>query len=74
MPIDDFAAWKNELLFTGRIVQDEGDSVDPNAAHRRSLRYCELVEQLDGAEGPEALAALIPCGGNVGTGCYSRLR
>jgi hypothetical protein len=59
MLIDDFAAWKNELLFTGRIVQDDDDSVDPEEAHRRFLRYCEMVDQLDGSEGPEAVAALI---------------
>jgi hypothetical protein len=59
MPIGDFAAWRDELLFTGRIVQDGDHSVDPNEAHRRFLRYCELVEELDGSEGPEAIAALF---------------
>jgi hypothetical protein len=59
MPIHNFAAWKEELLFTGRIVQDEDHSVDPGEKHRRFLRYVELMEQLDGSEGREALAALI---------------
>lgn len=59
MPIDDIAAWKEELLFTGRIVQDEDHSVDPDEKHRRFLRYIELMELIDGSEGPEALAALI---------------
>lgn len=59
MPIHDFAAWKEELLFCGRIVQDSDDSVHSDEAHRRLLRYCELVEQLDGSEGPDAIAALL---------------
>jgi hypothetical protein len=59
MPIDDFAAWKEELLFTGRIVQDDDHSVSREEAHRRFLRYVELVEQADGSEGPKAVCALI---------------
>ena len=59
MPLHDFAAWKDELLFTGRIVQDADKSVDPDEAHRRFMRYIELMEQLNGTEGPTALTALI---------------
>ena len=55
----EFSTWKEELLFTGRIVQDGDDSVPPEEAHRRFLRYVELVEQLDGSEGSEALTALF---------------
>lgn len=59
MPINDFATWKEELLFTGRIVQDGDYSVHPDEAHRRFLRYCELIEQLDGSEGPKAIEVLF---------------
>jgi hypothetical protein len=57
--IDNFAAWKEELLFTGRIVQDEDETVSWEERHRRFLRYIELVEQLDGTERRDALAALL---------------
>ena len=59
MPVDDFETWKSELMFTGRIVQDDDETVDCDEAHRRFLRYIELLEQIDGTEGPEAVAALI---------------
>jgi hypothetical protein len=59
MPIHDFGAWRDELLFTGRIVQDADKSVDPAEAHRLFMRYIELMEQLNGSEGPTALTALI---------------
>jgi hypothetical protein len=55
----DLIAWKEELLFTGRIVQDGDSSVTPEEAHRRFLRYVELVEQLDGSEGSDVIAALF---------------
>lgn len=55
----DFETWKDELLFTGRIVQDSDPTVDGNEAQRRFLRYIELVEQVDGSEGAEALRALF---------------
>ncbi len=59
MPLQNFAAWKDELLFTGRIVQDADKTVDPGEAHRRFMRYVELMEELNGSEGPTALTALV---------------
>jgi hypothetical protein len=55
----DHSTWKSELLFTGRIVQDGDKTVDPDEAHRRFLRYIELVEEVDGSEGADALVALF---------------
>ena len=54
-----FDSWKEELLFTGRIVQDEDETVSPDEAHRRFLRYVELLEALDGTEGASVLEALF---------------
>jgi hypothetical protein len=58
MPFD-LETWKTELLETGRIVQDGDNSVSPEEAERRFNRYIELVEQVNGSEGMEAIAALL---------------
>ncbi len=55
----DFEAWNTELMFTGKIVQDDDASVDQEEKHRRFLRYTELVEQLKGTEGRQALTTLF---------------
>ncbi|WP_035803950.1 hypothetical protein [Kitasatospora mediocidica] len=59
MPIDDFDAWRSELLATGNIVQDADDSVPQPEAERRFHRYRELADLVDGTEGPKAVAALV---------------
>jgi hypothetical protein len=46
--IADFERWREELLFTGRIVRDDDKSVSPDEAQRRVHRYLELVEAADG--------------------------
>jgi len=47
MAILDFNVWREELLFTGRIVADCDDSVHPEEKERRCWRYVELVQMAD---------------------------
>jgi hypothetical protein len=54
-----FDAWRRELLATGDIVQDDDDRVDDDEAERRFYRYVELLDAVDGTEGPRAVHALI---------------
>lgn len=57
--IANFEAWKEELLFTGNIIQDEDDTVSPEERARRCTRYGELLDAVDGTEGYEVFQALI---------------
>jgi hypothetical protein len=59
MSITNFAAWKSELITTGRIVQDEDNSVLPDEAERRFNRYIALVDMVEGNEGINAARALL---------------
>ena len=54
-----FAAWQAELLETGAIVQDSDASVSQIEAERRFNRYLELVDGIDGTEGPHVALALV---------------
>ena len=56
--ITDFKTWKTELLHTGKIVQDDV-SVEPEEAHRRFMRFVEIVDSLSGNEGLEVVDALF---------------
>jgi len=56
--ISDFNKWKEELLFTGRIIQLNDQSVSAEEAHRRALRFMEMVDSLSGNEGPAVVDAL----------------
>ena len=57
--ITDLKSWKAELLHAGRIVQDGDVSVEPEEAHRRFMRFVEIVDSLEGNEGPEVVDALF---------------
>jgi hypothetical protein len=58
--IDDFAAWRDELIFTGNIVQDGETDVDPEEAESRSGdRYLELLEMVDGNEDDAVFQSIV---------------
>jgi hypothetical protein len=57
--IRDLAAWRAELMRTGRIVQDDDEGADRDQAQRDCLRYVELVEMVDGSEGRNVFDALL---------------
>jgi hypothetical protein len=57
--VANFKDWKEKLLLYGRIVQDGDSTVTPEEAERRFNRYIEILEELDGTEGEEVLAALF---------------
>jgi hypothetical protein len=59
MDIAEFERWREEVLFTGRIVQDSDTSVDPDEAGRRARRYTELVESSRGNWTEEVFQTLI---------------
>lgn len=59
MPISDYDAWEIELIETGRIVQDDDNSVSPDEAERRFNRYVALVDLAKGIEGQAAATALV---------------
>jgi hypothetical protein len=51
--------WKNELLAVGNIVQDGDETVTAEEAHRRFLRYIEMLDSLTGREGYEYALAVM---------------
>lgn len=55
----DFDSWRSEVIELGRIPQEDDQSVPPSEAEIRFNRYVDLVRQLDGSEGSDAVAALI---------------
>lgn len=55
----DFNSWREELLFTGNIIQDDDESVSQLEKEKRFNRYIELVDSVTGTEGVEAFLALI---------------
>jgi hypothetical protein len=57
--VGDYRSWRRELLRTGRIVQDGDESVRPEVRQARFHRYLELVERVEGGEGPEVFQSLI---------------
>lgn len=59
MAIADFDEWREELLFTGRIISDSDTSVMPEEAERRCHRYIELVEAARGIRSRRVLQALV---------------
>ena len=48
-----FEEWRSELLFVGNIIQDSDSTVGSDEAERRFNRYIEMLDSLDGTEGPE---------------------
>lgn len=59
MVIQDVGEWELELVQTGKIVQDGDTSVSPDEAERRFNRYVELVDMVEGDEGPKVVRALV---------------
>jgi hypothetical protein len=57
--IQDIENWKTELLFTGRIIQDDDKTVSSNEAEKRFNRYIELLDMVEGNEGPDVFRAII---------------
>ena len=55
----DFDAWREELMFTGAIVQDGDQSVGFPEREVRFNRYVQLVDAVAGTEGLRVAAALI---------------
>lgn len=51
--------WKKELIFTGKIIQDEDHSVSSAEAHQRCLRYTQLIDMVDGTEDAVVFKAII---------------
>ncbi|WP_146855347.1 hypothetical protein [Brevifollis gellanilyticus] len=54
-----FDHWREELIFTGNIVQDDDESVPQDEKERRFNRYVELLGSVTGAEGLETLVAVV---------------
>lgn len=54
-----FDLWREELLRTGDIVQDEDTSVPQEEKEKRFNRYVEMVEAVTGHEGVDAFTSLI---------------
>lgn len=54
-----FELWREELLSTGNIVQDDDDSVPQPEQERRFNRYVELLDAVTGSEGIETFVALV---------------
>jgi|SRR6185369_12480578 len=59
MAIPEFEAWREELLFTGRIVADSDDSIPPDEKERRCRRYVELVDMAHGVWEERVFEALV---------------
>ena len=59
--IIDFNAWRQEMLFVGRIIQDGDTSVSSEERHRRVLRFIEMLDSLTGTEGPAVANTLFDC-------------
>jgi hypothetical protein len=57
--IQNVSEWELELVQTGKIVQDGDISVSPDEAEKRFSRYVELVDMVEGDEGPEVVKALV---------------
>ena len=57
--IVDFAAWRVELMRTGRIPPDSDTTVDRDQAGLDCQRYVELVDMVRGDEGREVFDALL---------------
>ena len=57
--IENFAAWRAELMHTGRIPPDSDTTVDPDQAERDCRRYVELVDMVRGDEGRDVFDALL---------------
>jgi hypothetical protein len=59
MAEQEFESWREELMFTGAIVQDGEQSVGFPEREVRFNRYLQLVDAVAGTEGPRVAAALI---------------
>jgi hypothetical protein len=57
--IGGFAAWRLELMRTGRIPPDSDTTVDRDQAGLDCQRYVELVDMVRGDEGREVFDALL---------------
>ncbi|MFO6421802.1 hypothetical protein [Motilimonas sp. KMU-193] len=57
--MNNFAKWKEELLFVGNIVQDSDDSVSCGESELRFNRYIEMLDSLSGNEGSEYALAIF---------------
>jgi len=55
--IEEFGAWRRELLAID-LVQDD-DSVPQDEVERRWNRFVELVDMVDGGEGPSVVSTLV---------------
>jgi hypothetical protein len=54
-----FDTWRDELLFTGNIVQDGDESVPWPDREQRFNRYVELLDAVTGAEGIDTFVAIV---------------
>ena len=57
--VSNFQDWRNQLLFTGNIVQDEDDTVSDDETESRFNTYIEMIESIDGSEGKEYALAIF---------------
>ena len=57
--IGDRAAWRSDLMRTGRIVQDDDEEADRDQADRDCRQYIALVEMVEGTEGADVFLDLI---------------
>jgi len=54
-----FNSWREELLFTGNIVQDGDNSVSSADREHRFKRYIQILDAITGLEGMDAFVALV---------------
>ncbi len=52
-------SYSKELVFTGNIIQDSDNSIDPDESERRFNRYIELLDSIEGKEGVEVAKLVI---------------
>jgi len=54
-----FQDWRNQLLLTGNIVQDEDNTISDDETELRFNTYIEMLESIDGSEGKEYALAIF---------------
>ncbi len=60
MAIDNFDTWRNELILTGKLFQDNGVSPENlEQDEKQTKRYVELVEMAEGVNEQRVFRALI---------------
>ncbi len=57
--IKNIEQWKKDIIYFGKIIQDNDNSVDSNEAEKRFKNYIKLVDCVEGNESEEIALYLI---------------